>query len=1107
MSDFYKYLEDNLRGSSENIQNRLNFYIPFLKAIKQDNELEVIDIGCGRGEFIELLIMNNIKATGYDIDEQMIKGAKEKGLNVMLKDALTALKEHKNNSVDAITGFQIAEHLEFGLLENIIKESLRILKDNGILILETPNPENIYVATNGFYLDPTHIHPLPMELLVNLTAYCGFEKIKVARLNETTPKQNVKDLVLLTSPDYALIAQKKDNKKLDALFNINYGISFDDVFDKFDSCYAKFDLVDKLQSDITYLKKENEELQKILQPIKKCYYFYHWFILGAKSWILFTPNSRPRRIIREINKKTINKLESTIKSNLILKKSIKKMLSTFPALNPAVQKLRLYGKNEFIAQNQGKIIKFIDYRISDDRLLNLKLKQTDKIIQTFSSISIIGHFKGSYSLAIVNKNILKSLDDFSNLDISVSPYEEQKELKSDDPYLNKFIKTTNSDITIYHHYPLIKNTDKNSFCVALFFWEESKIPQNTIDELNANYNAIIVSSYFIKKVLIDNGCTTTIKVVNIPIIEFKTKNPTVFHKDIKLFHISSCFPRKGADILLCAFNELCKNNEFKFTLTIKTFYNPHNNIKQLLNSLVDKKYQNRVNIIFDELSQDKILKLYEEADIIVLPTRGEGLNYPAIEGAISQKPIIATGYSAHTDFLDSFANYIDFNYAKSESHVSSSYSVWANPSVKSLKEQILKISKMPKDELFQKTSVLKNSLEKMFFGKNAVNNFISSISALKSYEPLQKNYNISIVSTWGVKCGIAGYSKYLCSELSKITDIKILSWSDSLDNDYQKIDKRNWSVASFNNSDVVWFQYHIAFFDLDKSFANLIKSLNNIGKTTLITLHSTKQYLYMDDSIKKDVSDTLFLFDRVFVHSIDDLNNLKSIGIVDNVTLFPQGIVKQDISENQKEKNINKEFTIGFFGFLFPHKGVSNLLKAFIKFEKDHPLTKLVCLSSLRSDHPLSLSEYKLCKSIIDNSAIEDKIEWQTDFLDDDIVQNKLSKCDIIVLPYGITDESSSAAARSCMCCSKIVAVSPSTIFDELRDMTFQIKGFKIDNIVDLLNEAYNGFSNDQTKIVLENRQKWLNETNWQTLANRYYKIILAIRNDKNFINQTKGLL
>ena len=242
----YKAFEDLHRGSHELIKSRLGVYLPFIEVIKSiyppaassstaNEGIEAIDLGCGRGEWLELLKEQGVNAEGIDLDDDMLSACRAQGLKVATGDAVTYLQSLPNNSRSLISGFHIAEHLSLDHLKILVEESLRVLKPAGLLILEAPNTENLVVGTSSFYLDPTHQRPLPSQLLTFLTDYFGFSRSKLLRLqepallrDELTPV-SLFNVLSAVSPDYAVIAQKQGDAnvlaRFDTLFNQDYGLS------------------------------------------------------------------------------------------------------------------------------------------------------------------------------------------------------------------------------------------------------------------------------------------------------------------------------------------------------------------------------------------------------------------------------------------------------------------------------------------------------------------------------------------------------------------------------------------------------------------------------------------------------------------------------------------------------------------------------------------------------------------------------------------------------------------------------------------------------------------------------------------------------------------
>ena len=146
-------------------------------------DLPAVDIGCGRGEWLQILREEGFCGVGIDLNRVMIDLCKQKDLEAYEYDALSYLNTAQSESIGVITGFHIVEHLPFKSLISLLSESLRVLTPGGIVIFETPNSHNILVATHNFYIDPTHRNPLPSELTQFLLEHIGFTSVKVFNLH------------------------------------------------------------------------------------------------------------------------------------------------------------------------------------------------------------------------------------------------------------------------------------------------------------------------------------------------------------------------------------------------------------------------------------------------------------------------------------------------------------------------------------------------------------------------------------------------------------------------------------------------------------------------------------------------------------------------------------------------------------------------------------------------------------------------------------------------------------------------------------------------------------------------------------------------------------
>jgi len=243
--DFYRAFEEKHRGSRELIKERVSVYLPFVLPLKElYPDVTSLDIGCGRGEWLELLKEKNILSQGIDLDEGMLEACNTLGLNVQKGEGIAYLKAQTDASMSIITAFHVVEHISFEDLQCLIEEALRVLVPGGLLIMETPNPENIKVGTENFYLDPTHLKPIPSSLLSFLPEYYGYERTKVLRLQESknlldNHNLSLQEVLAGVSPDYAVIAQKEARKEivsqLDEAFSKDFGLSLEALSDRFEN--------------------------------------------------------------------------------------------------------------------------------------------------------------------------------------------------------------------------------------------------------------------------------------------------------------------------------------------------------------------------------------------------------------------------------------------------------------------------------------------------------------------------------------------------------------------------------------------------------------------------------------------------------------------------------------------------------------------------------------------------------------------------------------------------------------------------------------------------------------------------------------------------------
>ncbi|MEE4563347.1 class I SAM-dependent methyltransferase [Paenibacillus polymyxa] len=221
----YFLFEEYYRGSRDQIKEKQKHYLEYF-----GNATHVLDLGCGRGEFTEMLLEKGVKVTSVDLSDDMVAYCRERGFPVIQSDVITFLETIDDNSVDGVFLSHVIEHMKTSDLIKLVQLAHRKLKPTGWFIAETPNPQTMSVFTQSFYMDPTHIkpvHPLTIKFICETAgfhrndlhyispndAYLQLPRLEVAgaeianldRFNETVEHWN---RIIFGCQDYFISAQK-----------------------------------------------------------------------------------------------------------------------------------------------------------------------------------------------------------------------------------------------------------------------------------------------------------------------------------------------------------------------------------------------------------------------------------------------------------------------------------------------------------------------------------------------------------------------------------------------------------------------------------------------------------------------------------------------------------------------------------------------------------------------------------------------------------------------------------------------------------------------------------------------------------------------------------
>ena len=248
-------------------------------------------------------------------------------------------------------------------------------------------------------------------------------------------------------------------------------------------------------------------------------------------------------------------------------------------------------------------------------------------------------------------------------------------------------------------------------------------------------------------------------------------------------HVSSCFPRKGVDVLVRAFCEEFRKAD-DVCLIIKTFPNPHNLVEELVREAGQRSPGHAsVRIVTESMTNGQMRYLLENANCLVSASRGEGFGLPVAEAMLVGCPVIATVHGGQADLCAPESCWpVEFQIVPAKTHLTEGPSVWAEPSVSSLRERMREVYRATREEVAARTLVARAHIAENFTWAQVARRHLAACEQVRVEKgkesrprPSPESGHIGFISTWNTKGGIAEYTRYLAECLHDGTQYSVFA--------------------------------------------------------------------------------------------------------------------------------------------------------------------------------------------------------------------------------------------------------------------------------------------------------------------------------------------